>query len=296
MDDAIEFWDDATDVAEYTGADFEGRRSSIPIWDDGDFYRDALEYVGEAFDCSPHLALDVSVRLYLAHISDENGGAIHDAFDQTRLIPPRGWVEANVDRLPSVDVPLDECGGCDESGERDAQYNPGTAETVTDMVRYACDEMDIADGPSQFAMKAVTYVVSGYSDDGSILHSRETVPLDAGETAQSDEEIISHSNRPLPLSALTQTKNQRDLLDYFLSVQLPEEGVSKTKMAEQSGVSANGIRRHIDVFLDFDIVELTTSEDARFTRYTTTDNEVHDALVRANNVLAAHYSSNANES
>lgn len=122
---------------------------------------------------------------------------------------------------------------------------------------------------------------------------RETAP--SGPT-EIDDEVIPRTDRPLPLSALTGTKNQRDLLDYFLTHDLPDDGLSKAEMAEESGISANGIRRHIDVFLDFDIVETTTSEDTRFTRYTTTDNEVHETLVVANNVLAAHFNSNADES
>jgi len=94
-------------------------------------------------------------------------------------------------------------------------------------------------------------------------------------------------DRPLPLAVLTQTKNHRELLDYFLTADIPEDGYNKTKIAEQSGVSTNGIRRHIDTFLEFGIVELTTSADVHIKRYTTNkDSEVHRALRNANNVLA----------
>lgn len=168
MDDVTELWDDSTDVANYSNADFEGRRATVSIWDKGGFYRDVLAHVGTAFDCSPHLALDVCIRLYLAHISETHDGAIHDAFEQTRLIPPRGWLDAHVGELSSVNVPVEDCGDRDV----DPQYNPATSETVAQMVTYACNSLDVATGPSQFAMQAVTYVVGGYSDDGPMLHNR----------------------------------------------------------------------------------------------------------------------------
>lgn len=118
---------------------------------------------------------------------------------------------------------------------------------------------------------------------------RETAP--SGPT-EIDDDIIPNVERSLPLSLLTATKNQRDLLDYFLSNELPDRGLSKKRVAEECGISANGVRRHIDVFVDFGLVEITTSADTKFKRYTTTDNEVYDVLIEANNVLAAHYVKN----
>jgi len=105
-----------------------------------------------------------------------------------------------------------------------------------------------------------------------------------------DIKMDDFEDASLPLTALTQSKNHRELLDYFLSANIPDKGYNKTDISEESGVSANGIRRHIDVFLEFGIVKETTSDDARITRYTNDpESEIHRTLRIANNMLKEQY-------
>lgn len=127
-----------------------------------------------------------------------------------------------------------------------------------------------------------------------LLGDREiTEEADPSEPQRTDDPSIEYqgpSDHPLPLTVITQTKNHRELLDYFLTADIPDEGYNKTTISEQSGVTTNGIRRHIDTFLDFGIVERTTDEDAHISRYTTNqDSDVHRALRMVNNVLADTY-------
>jgi len=86
-------------------------------------------------------------------------------------------------------------------------------------------------------------------------------------TAKPTNKMRADDNAPLPLNALTRTKARRELLDYFLTAEIPESGYNKSKMARESGVSANRIRDHIDVFLDMGLVVLTSDEDAHIKRY-----------------------------
>lgn len=124
----------------------------------------------------------------------------------------------------------------------------------------------------------------------------ETTPSEPQRTEDPSIQHGGDSDRPLPLTFLTQSKNHRELLDYFLTADIPDEGYNKTKIAEESGVSTNGIRRHIDTFLDFGIVELTTDPDAHIKRYTTNkESRIHRALRRANNVGAEEYAKRQSE-
>lgn len=128
------------------------------------------------------------------------------------------------------------------------------------------------------------------NEEDELLGDRELEEREPSKPLTRSSEDSAVDERPLPLTLITQTKNHRELLDYFLSADIPAEGYNKTTIAEESGVSANGIRRHIDVFIAFGIVEETTAEDARITRYTTEpDSEVHRALRLANDVLASQY-------
>lgn len=174
MDDVTEWWDDATDVATYTSADFEGRSSAIAMWDPGHFYRNVCDDIGDTVDCSRHYVVDLCVRLYLAHVSERHDGWVHENFDQTRLIPPRGWLEANVSELPTVDLDLSTCG--DPSNHRDnvdSQYNPGTAPTVIEMVNAVRGRFDdVPEKQSDVAKRAITYLSDGYEDGNPLLHTR----------------------------------------------------------------------------------------------------------------------------
>jgi hypothetical protein len=97
-------------------------------------------------------------------------------------------------------------------------------------------------------------------------------------------------NEPSALTVLTQSRNHSELLDYFLSADMPERGLNKTDISEQSGVSTNGIRRHIDIFLDFGIIRETTPTDVHINRYTNdTESELFHRLKNANNALAVEY-------
>lgn len=116
----------------------------------------------------------------------------------------------------------------------------------------------------------------------------------APQRADGDVDHDTEEGRPLPLTVLTQTKNHRELLDYFLTADIPDEGYNKTDIADESGVSTNGIRRHIDTFLDFGVVEMTTDEGAYISRYTNNkDSDVHRSLRAANNALAMAYQENS---
>jgi len=120
--------------------------------------------------------------------------------------------------------------------------------------------------------------------------TKEADPTQPDENETPSSTLNTEEDAPLPLTHVTQTKNHRQLLDFFLTADIPDEGINKTEMAKQSGVSANGIRRHIDTFLDYGIVELTTSESAHIKKYTVNrESDVHRALRVANNVLAENY-------
>lgn len=126
--------------------------------------------------------------------------------------------------------------------------------------------------------------------DDELLGDRELRETEPSSPLEVESEGKAVDDRPLPLTLITQTKNHRELLDYFLTADIPDEGYNKSTIADQSGVSANGIRRHIDVFLAFGIVEETTDEGARITRYTTNpDNDVHRMLRLANDTLANNF-------
>jgi len=130
--------------------------------------------------------------------------------------------------------------------------------------------------------------------DRSIKNEEE--PSRPQRTEDPSIEHKGYQDRPLPLTVLTQTKNHRELLDYFLTADMPEDGVNKTEIAKESGVSTNGSRRHIDTFLEFGIISETTNSSAHINRYTNDkDSDVHRALRVANNVLAKSYEKTVEE-
>jgi len=128
--------------------------------------------------------------------------------------------------------------------------------------------------------------------DDDLLGDRELQEIEPSGPEQANERATMKAtdDRPLPLTLITQTKNHRELLDYFLTADIPKEGYNKSEIAEESSVSANGIRRHIDVFLEFGIVKETSDDDAYITRYTNKpDSDVHRTLWLANQTLAQYY-------
>lgn len=130
------------------------------------------------------------------------------------------------------------------------------------------------------------------SDD---LLGDRTIREETDPSAPQRTDVIEDESkeRPLPINVLTQSKNHRQLLDYFLTADIPEEGYNKTDISDEAGVSTNGIRRHIDTFIEFGIVEETTSESAHISRYTTNkDSDVHRALRSVNNTLAEAFAHN----
>ena len=112
------------------------------------------------------------------------------------------------------------------------------------------------------------------------------------ETVDPDRSTFEEfENRPLGVNALFQTLVRRQLLDYFLTAEIPESGVNKQELAEKSGVAPNSVRRHIDILVDFGVVRETTAEDAYITRYAPGDPEVIRAIAELNERVTEHYTS-----
>jgi DNA-binding MarR family transcriptional regulator len=77
-----------------------------------------------------------------------------------------------------------------------------------------------------------------------------------------------------------------------MSTDLPSEGYNKSDIARECDISANGVRRNIDVFVEFGLIEETTSDDARVVRYTNRrKSELYAALRYANDLMAEQYES-----
>jgi|GEM_PF-6947935 len=302
MSTITSWWDDETDIAEYTEADFGSRTATLSIYDQRGIYKHVLEGMSDELGFHPKEVADVCIRLYIAALADAHSKSrdIRRDFEQTILVPQRGWLAEEHNRLPRIDVNVI------ETADTNRQITPSSTETVREMINSCIDEYDMHEGLSDFDRAAVTFVVDlldpetrSIDDiddllDRTRLHLRENnrqrnlFNID-DKPALTDEHSDTRDEQPLPLNLLTQTKNHRDLLYYFLSTDIPDRGYNKTTIAEESGVSANGIRRHIDVFLSSGIVKETTSPDARITRYTNNpESELHTELVNVNNILISN--------
>lgn len=88
--------------------------------------------------------------------------------------------------------------------------------------------------------------------DEDLIGDRTLYPTEEGS---GPEQMNSDDDRPLPVNELFASKSRRGLIDYFLTGNVDERGENQSQIAEDSGVSRNSVGRHINVLVEFGLVE-----------------------------------------
>jgi len=169
MDSITELWDQDLDVAEYTSADFQGRHASLSVYDSTGVYRNTLDELSELFGLDAMEVADFAVRVYVAAAADGRDISLHENFEQVRLVPPRGWVQAHRDGLPRYKGEVE---GRSLGPNERGQFNPSSTEMVRDMIRWINEQHDVHSGLNETTKAAITFVVDGYNLGGDLLETR----------------------------------------------------------------------------------------------------------------------------
>jgi hypothetical protein len=279
MDAPDDYWQDAVDIEDTTPLDYENRNTTLNIYDPHRTYRVAIEHLSNEFDLPVSGFCDLAVRIYLAYLSDTREDIdVHSRAPQSRLVPPSGWVAQQNPRINDLPIIHDQS---EDSAQR--QFSFQTTDTVHEMMAVVIDSSDEWENFDEFSKDAISFVGDGYEERANRIDERPSTAVASDLTHHLEEEAESEQQ---PLLELVETENRRDLLEYFMSESIPDRGYNKADLSEASGVTSGGIRRHIDPFLEADIIRRTTSKDAHIKRYTTNDDsDVLRALRIANNIL-----------
>ena len=163
MVDVNDWWEDTVDIRETGDADFESRREPITIYDRDGVYRTLVERLGAEYDLNRSTMTDFTIRVFLAHVLDMKDVLdVRNEFDQTVLVPPRGWVGEQNELFPVVDSDVDP----DPIKEpTDRHYVFSTTPTVRAMVETLIEEYDFYEGKSDFTQKAIKFMARGATSD-----------------------------------------------------------------------------------------------------------------------------------
>lgn len=80
---------------------------------------------------------------------------------------------------------------------------------------------------------------------------------------------------------------RRKILDYTLTGTFLEDGLNQSALGDRADVSRNSVVRHIDVFVEFELLEDTGASGIR--QYRPTDSAIRASLIELNEVLGHHY-------
>jgi len=167
MDSPIEYWEDVVDIADTTVADFDGRNTSMNVYDTDSIYRTIVQEIGEVSNTKQSIAADFTFRVFIAHVSDiTDEGDVRDMYDQTRLVPPKGWVSDHKDDLPTVDMTVEPSR---IESENKRQFTFQTGPTVHAMAGEIIERDDRWDSYNQFVQDAILFAYNEYDSDSVVF-------------------------------------------------------------------------------------------------------------------------------
>lgn len=171
MSNPIDLWEDVVDIAETSVVDFQSRTRPENVYDAESVYRSVTNQMAEQSDVSASLVMDYAVRVYVAWLCDHRNDImdVRTESKQNRLLPPRGWIDDNIDRLPTYDVSI----------ERETIENPSdrqigfqTTDEIHDIVSKLVENYDEWQNYDALFKEAITFVVDGYTTKDTLLHER----------------------------------------------------------------------------------------------------------------------------
>jgi DNA-binding transcriptional ArsR family regulator len=92
---------------------------------------------------------------------------------------------------------------------------------------------------------------------------------------------------PLVINEMMASEVRRKILDYTPTGTFPEDGLNQSALGDRADVSRNSVMRHIDVFVESELLEDTGASGIR--QYRPTDNAIRASLIELNEVLGHHY-------
>jgi len=133
-----------------------------------------------------------------------------------------------------------------------------------------------------------------YQDDETNSQSTDPpdVPTDAipdeaelhrVSAEQGPETAAVQQKNMLHLSFLMDTKSRVAIIDWLLADADPERWYSKAGLAREADVARNSIVRHIDILVEFGIVEVQGEKNPRYRPYV--ESPTFQALFEVNHVL-----------
>lgn len=274
-------WADEVTLKERNGPDFETRTHSISIYDVAQQYRRLATEFGNHWGIPRNAAADRAIRIYTAHILDDNQiPDLREATEQTVLIPPQGWVAENQSEwkvpafIPDPD-PVEE--------KIDRTIRPTIPPTVGEMVSVLVEEFEVADTKSGFAKAAHRFIAEV---DEKVLEGDQMSMSWPRESASSDTATDDLEGRPFMMGELFNPESRLDLIEYFLSDSVNPEGENQSRIAEKSGVSRNSVGRHINTLVEFGVVD--EKGDGAIRKYAPrTDSRAYKLIVSLNRALNA---------
>lgn len=112
----------------------------------------------------------------------------------------------------------------------------------------------------------------------------------------------NYQDHPSALHYLFKSEGRQILVDYFLDVatewEEDDEPLTKADIIDATGLDRRSIGKHIDVLIEFGLVETTDNEDSRWDRYyPNVDSDVLWAMHNLNNeLIKAHERRKRNDS
>lgn len=145
MGELEEDWSDPYTIEEMSNGDFERRSNGIGIRDTKGKLRPLIDHLKDEWGMNDSKTIDKALRIYIAHLSNENSLDIRDEFNVVTMIPSAEWVE-DFERF-DVDV-----------GDGDYEkYYSSTTPTVMEMVDWLI-ENDYGENRSDVAISAVCWI------------------------------------------------------------------------------------------------------------------------------------------
>ena len=280
MESPISYWESEIDVSDQKAPLSTHRNTSLNIWDPQQTYRVILRKFADKLDANASMIADFSVRIYIRYLQDEREDVDLEVPSNPNELPPKGWFLENRENLPIVECPILR-DNSNSSSRR--QFTFQTADFIHPIVNIAVLKDEQWESVSDFNKRAVTFVFDEYYDNGDLLGDRPST----ADTEDFEEYLDQDFDKEElePLVDLFNPESKQQMFSYFIQDSIPDRGYNKTELSERIGISTNGIRRHIDPFVEAGILRRTTSEDAHIKRYTTNDNGEVLRTLRAANLL-----------
>jgi len=171
MNSPIELWEDTVDISDTTVADFEKRNRSINCYDPEKTYRSVIKPYADECETSMSIITDFAIRVYVAHLCDsyEDIECVRDVIDQTRLVPPKGWIQENKSRLPTTAYEIERNHIEDES---ERQMTLQTSESVHTMITKLTDQTNRWENYSGFVKEAISFMANEFESSDPLIEEQ----------------------------------------------------------------------------------------------------------------------------